>query len=62
MNFEKELLEILESTNKNEIDSETALSQILDLIHNQENIKECNCCYMTTGEHSNNCPKYNIGK
>lgn len=60
MNFEKELLEILESTNKNEIDSETALSQILDLLDNQENLKECNCCHMTTGEHSNNCPKYNI--
>lgn len=55
--MENELLKILESTNKNEIDAETALVQILDLIYN-DNIKDCNCCYFTTGEHANTCPKH----
>ena len=60
MNIEKELLQILESTNKNEIDAETALIQILDLFDNSNNKKECNCCYMTSGEHSKSCPEYKV--
>jgi len=27
---------------------------------NSEVNNECICCYMTTGEHSNNCPKYHL--
>lgn len=36
-----------------------AEQSIIDLFEDNKPNTECICCYMTTGEHSNICPKYN---
>lgn len=34
------------------------IENILNTFQSIEVSYECNCCYMTTGEHSSSCPKY----
>lgn len=40
------------------ISLEVAEEQVNELIEALAPNAECICCYMTTGEHSTNCPKY----
>lgn len=39
-------------------DKQDLLDAMEDVFNNSNNNMECNCCYMTTGDHDKNCPKY----
>lgn len=57
----EELTLILQDLEQGKISIDNAEQQILDLFDISSSLfasRECNCCYMTTGEHSNTCPQY----
>lgn len=38
---------------------ESERNRIEDLVSDEERSKECNCTYMTSGEHAHFCPQFN---
>jgi len=38
---------------------ENERNRIADLISDEKHSKECDCLYMTMGEHSRTCPQFN---
>ena len=57
----EELTIILQDLEQGKISVDDAEQQVLDLLAVSSSLftsKECNCCYMTMGEHSTTCPQY----
>ena len=53
----EELILILKDLEQCKISVDDAEQKVLDLC-SLITSNECNCCYMTTGEHSNTCPQH----
>lgn len=53
----KEIRDIFQDLQENLISIAEAEQFIIDLWEESQPSTECNCCYMTTGEHSDSCPK-----
>lgn len=56
-----ELSLILQDLEQGKISVDDAEQQVLDLFAISSSLftfEECNCCYMTMGEHSTTCPQY----
>ena len=57
----EELTLILQDLEQGKISVDDAEQQVLDLFDVSSSLftsKECNWCYLTTGEHSMACPQY----
>lgn len=57
----EELTLILQDLEQGKISVDYAEQRVLDLFAVSSSLftlKECNCCYMTMGEHSETCPQF----
>lgn len=52
-----EIKQIFHGLQNGEISLAEAEQSIIDLWEESQPSTECNCCYMTTGEHSDSCPQ-----